>query len=93
MGGWACGRGIRRRHAVDNPAVRCPVFYWHLSWSTWVVLPLACAGYFDVRDLEDRWIRIHCNKGDLIVLPEGIYHRFTLDTNNYTKVGRAPPGG
>ncbi len=39
---------------------------------------LAGAGIFDIRDESDRWMRVTVEAGDLIVVPQERYHRFTL---------------
>lgn len=47
------------------------------------------SGYFDVRDREERWVRIAMEKDDLIILPAGIYHRFTTDESNVSSLKMA----
>lgn len=39
-------------------------------------------GFFDVRNEKDEWVRISLEKDDLLILPAGIFHRFTTDSKN-----------
>lgn len=74
---------------IPNYKARIDIFFTeHLHADEEIRLFLDGSGYFDVRDDKDHWIRILGTKGDLLVLPRGIYHRFTPDVTNYVKVNR-----
>ena len=35
-------------------------------------------GIFDIRSLDDHWMRVEVHRGDLIVVPKDRHHRFSL---------------
>lgn len=41
------------------------------------------SGYFDLRDVNDEWVRMHVKAGDLMEWPAGINHRFTVDDKSF----------
>lgn len=42
------------------------------------------SGYFDFRNARDEWIRVLVTPGDFVIVPAGMYHRFTMDEKNFT---------
>ncbi|EEC18093.1 acireductone dioxygenase, putative [Ixodes scapularis] len=47
--------------------------------------------FFDIRDYQDKWVRIQFNEGDILVLPPNAYHRFMI--NEKVALSRVYPTG
>lgn len=81
----ATGRGYIEQDVVElrpeNPKLEeiCAKFVdEHLHDEDEVRFVLEGEGVFDIRSRDDRWMQVKVEEGDLIVVPQKRFHRFTL---------------
>ncbi|CEF63578.1 1,2-dihydroxy-3-keto-5-methylthiopentene dioxygenase [Strongyloides ratti] len=87
--GYECHDIVTINENIENYDEKLKCFYTeHLHTDDEIRICLDGSAYFDVRDKDNQWIRLKFTVGDLIVLPAGIYHRFTVDLSNNVKALR-----
>ncbi|KAJ4471491.1 Acireductone dioxygenase ARD family [Lentinula aciculospora] len=94
----ASERGYKNRDVItvskeglgDQYEEKIKAFYEeHIHEDEEIRYILSGGGFFDVRQaFTDAWIRLAVSAGDLLVIPAGIYHRFTVDKRNMTQAVR-----
>ncbi len=62
----------------DLEALCAKFFDEHLHTDDEVRYVLEGEGIFDIRSADDRWMRVTVHKGDLLVVPAHLHHRFLL---------------
>ncbi|CAB3404113.1 unnamed protein product [Caenorhabditis bovis] len=68
---------------------KCEQFYEpHVQNEDVISLVIDGTCYYDVEPEDDQWIRVQLEKGDLLIIPKGLSHRFTVTPKNYVKIQR-----
>ncbi|KAJ3170502.1 1,2-dihydroxy-3-keto-5-methylthiopentene dioxygenase [Geranomyces variabilis] len=85
---------LSREKLPDYDATLQKFFTVHMHEDEEIRYLLEGSGYFDVQaprkegEEDEEWIRIALTAGEMIILPAGMYHRFTLDENNFLRCMR-----